>query len=217
MIKHVFFDFNGTIINDLDLCFNLLNEFLEEQGKEKVTKERYKDIFRFPIKEYYKLAGIDFDIESYESLSIKFIKEYQPASLKCGLYDAVIPTLKKLNEKNIKCYIISASEKNNLYEQCLSYDIVKYFVDILGIENIHAKSKVDIAVNYINEKKLNKDEVIFIGDTLHDVEVAKAMGVKPLLVSCGHQSVNVLKAANVKIYDDVSGVLEEIENEGISK
>ncbi len=210
MIKHVFFDFNGTIINDLDLCFNLLNEFLEEQGKEKVTKERYKDIFRFPIKEYYRLAGIDFDIESYESLSIKFINKYQPASLKCGLYKAVVPTLQKLNELGIKCYIISASEKHNLYEQCESYDIVKYFVDILGIENIHAKSKVDIAVNYIKEKNLNKDEVVFIGDTLHDVEVAKAMGAKPLLVSCGHQSVNVLKAANVKIYDDVSGVLEEI-------
>ena len=210
MIKHVFFDFNGTIINDLDLCFNLLNEFLEEQGKEKVTKERYKDIFRFPIKEYYKLAGIDFDIESYESLSIKFIKKYQPASLKCGLYDAVIPTLKKLNEMNIKCYIISASEKNNLIEQCESYDIVKYFVDILGIENIHAKSKVDIAVNYINDKKLNKDEVLFIGDTLHDKEVADAMGVKSCLVSCGHQSVNVLKNANVNIYSDVYGVLEEI-------
>jgi len=210
MIKHVFFDFNGTIIDDLNLCYDLLNEFLQEQGKEKISLERYKDIFRFPIKEYYKLAGIDFNIESYESLSIKFIKKYQPASLNCGLYDAVIPTLEKLNELGIKCYIISASEKNNLIEQCQSYDIVKYFVDILGIENIHAKSKVDIAVNYINEKNINKDEVLFIGDTLHDVEVAKAMGVKPLLVSCGHQSVKVLKNANVKIYDDVSGVLKEI-------
>ena len=111
---------------------------------------------------------------------------------------------------NIKCYIISASEKNNLIEQCESYDIVKYFVDILGIENIHAKSKVDIAVNYINDKKLNKDEVLFIGDTLHDKEVADAMGVKSCLVSCGHQSVNVLKNANVNIYSDVYGVLEEI-------
>ena len=211
MIKHVFFDFNGTIIDDLVLCYNLLNEILEEQGKEKVTLERYKDIFRFPIKEYYRLAGVDFDIESYESLSIKFIKKYQPASLNCGLYKAVIPTLEKLNELGIRCYIISASEKNNLIEQCESYDIVKYFVDILGIENIHAKSKVDIAVNYINEKKINKDEVIIIGDTLHDVEVANAMGVKPILVSCGHQSVKVLREANVPIYDDVSGVLKEIQ------
>lgn len=210
MIKHVFFDFNGTIIDDLKLCYDLLNEFLEGQGKQKISLERYKDIFRFPIKEYYKLAGIDFDMESYESLSIKFIKKYQPASLKCGLYSAVIPTLEKLNELGIKCYIISASEKNNLIEQCQSYDIVKYFVDILGIENIHAKSKVDIAVNYINEKAINKEEVIFIGDTLHDVEVANAMGVKPILVSCGHQSVKVLNEANVSIYDDVSGVLEEI-------
>ena len=210
MIKHVFFDFNGTIIDDLVLCYDLLNEFLEEQGKEKITLERYKDIFRFPIKEYYRLAGIDFEKESYESLSIKFIKKYQPASLKCGLYKEVVPTLKKLNELGIKCYIISASEKNNLIEQCQSYDIVKYFVDILGIENIHAKSKVDIAVNYINEKKLNKEEVLFIGDTLHDVEVAKAMGVKYALVSCGHQSLKVLKEANCPIYNDVSGVLEEI-------
>ena len=210
MIKHVFFDFNGTIINDLVLCYDLLNEFLIEQEKEKISLERYKDIFRFPIKEYYKLAGIDFNIESYESLSIKFIKKYQPASLECGLYDAVIPTLEKLNGKGIKCYIISASEKNNLIEQCKSYDIVKYFVDILGIENIHAKSKVDIAVNYINEKKLNKDEVLFIGDTLHDKEVADAMGVKSCLVSCGHQSIKVLNAAGVDIYDDVSGVLEEL-------
>ncbi len=210
MIKHVFFDFNGTIINDLVLCYDLLNEFLEEQGKEKISLERYKDIFRFPIKEYYRLAGIDFDKESYESLSIKFIKKYQPASLECGLYDAVIPTLEKLNGKGVKCYIISASEKNNLIEQCKSYDIVKYFVDILGIENIHAKSKIDIAVNYINEKKLNKDEVLFIGDTLHDKEVADAMGVKSCLVSCGHQSIKVLKAAGVDIYDDVSGVLEEL-------
>ncbi len=210
MIKHVFFDFNGTIIDDLKLCYDLLNEILEGQGKKPVTLERYKDIFRFPIKEYYRLAGVDFDIESYESLSIKFIEKYQPASLKCGLYKAVIPTLEKLNELGIKCYIISASEKNNLIEQCQSYDIVKYFVDILGIENIHAKSKVDIAVNYINEKKLNRDEVIFIGDTLHDVEVANAMGVQARLVSCGHQSIKVLKEANVPIYDDVSGILKEI-------
>ena len=45
MKKYIFLDFNGTIIDDVDLCLDLLNQILENQKKEKVSKERYKDIF----------------------------------------------------------------------------------------------------------------------------------------------------------------------------
>ena len=210
MIKHVFLDFNGTLINDIDLCLDLLNEFLNDQNKPSITKQRYKEIFTFPIKDYYRAAGIDFNIESYESLAIKFIKKYQPASLKCGLFDCVVPTLKKLKEKNIKIYLLSASEKHNLTEQCISYDIAKYFDAILGIDNIHAESKTKIGIDYIKNNKIDVSEAVFIGDTLHDFETANAMNISCRLVKCGHQDVARLKRANVKIYDDISGILEEI-------
>ncbi len=210
MIKHVFLDFNGTLINDIDLCLDLLNEFLNDQNKPSITKQRYKEIFTFPIKDYYRAAGIDFNIESYESLAIKFIKKYQPASLKCGLFDCVVPTLKKLKEKNIKIYLLSASEKHNLIEQCISYDIAKYFDAILGIDNIHAESKTKIGIDYIKNNKIDVNEAVFIGDTLHDFETANAMNISCRLVKCGHQDLDRLKKANVKIYDDISGILEEI-------
>ena len=210
MIKNIFFDFNGTLINDVDLCLELLNNILINQGKEPCSLEKYKNVFKFPIRQYYIDAGVDFNIESYESLAIKFINDYQPRSLECGLYNGVYKTLELLNEKGINCFILSASERNNLIEQCKSYDIVKYFKEILGIDNIHAQSKVNIAIDYINETKLNKDETIFIGDTLHDYEVAEAMGVKCYLVSCGHQSKEILSKANVTILDDINGIISEI-------
>ena len=210
MIKHVFLDFNGTLIDDIDLCLDLLNEFLNDQNKPSITKEKYKEVFTFPIKDYYLASGIDFNIESYESLAIKFIKKYQPASLKCGLFDCVVPTLKKLKEKGVKVYLLSASEKNNLIEQCISYDIAKYFDAILGIDNIHAESKTKIGLDFIKENNINPNEAIFVGDTLHDFEVANAMNISCRLVSCGHQSVDRLKQAGVKIYNDISGILEEI-------
>lgn len=209
MLKHIFFDFNGTLINDVDLCLDLLNKLLKSQNKPFVDMERYKNIFTFPIKKYYEAAGIDFNIESYESLAIKFIDEYQPKSLLCGLYPCVIETLKQLKAKGLKLYILSASEKNNLIEQCIHYDIAKYFDAILGIDNIEAKGKTDIAIEFVNNNHIKKDEAIFIGDTLHDYEVSKAMNIGCRLVSCGHQSKNVLKAANVKIYDDIYGLMEE--------
>jgi len=54
MIKHVFFDFNGTIIDDVDLCLNLLNEILRNQGKPVLDLDTYKHVFKFPIKDYYR-------------------------------------------------------------------------------------------------------------------------------------------------------------------
>ncbi|MGM9970289.1 MAG: HAD family hydrolase [Anaeroplasma sp.] len=204
MIKHIFFDFNGTLINDIDLCIELLNDLLKGQNKKPVSKEKYKEIFTFPIKEYYLRAGVDFNIESYESLAIKFIECYQPRSLQCGLFDGVVDTLKYLKQKGIHQYILSASERNNLLEQCKYYQIDNLFDAILGIDDIHASSKVEVAINFMKMTGINPSEAVFIGDTLHDFEVANAMGVMCILVSCGHQSINVLKKSNVKIISDVS-------------
>ena len=99
MQKHIFFDFNGTIINDLDLCLDLLNQILTKQNKPTLSMEEYKNVFTFPIRDYYIAAGVDFNIESYESLAKWFIKEYQPASMKCGLFEGIVDTFKYLKEQ----------------------------------------------------------------------------------------------------------------------
>lgn len=208
MIKHIFFDFNGTLIDDVDLCLELLNDLLKYQNKPVVDIDKYKEIFTFPIKDYYIAAGIDFNKDSFEDLSVKFINEYQPRSLECGLFSDVIPTLEKLKNENISTYILSASEKNNLLEQCKFYNLIPLFDDILGIDNIHAGGKVDIAKEFMKKSNINPNEALFIGDTLHDNEVAKAMGVECRLVSRGHQSVNVLKRSNACIYQTLHDAVE---------
>ena len=45
---------------------------------------------------------------------------------------------------------------------------------------------------------------LFIGDTLHDLEVANAMKAECMLVSCGHQSYEVLSKGNVKIIETIN-------------
>jgi phosphoglycolate phosphatase len=213
MIKHVFFDFNGTIIDDLDLCLELLNDILKKHNRPLVDINRYKDIFTFPIRDYYVAAGVDFNQDSYEDLAIDFIAKYQPRSLKCGLFKGLEDAFKELNEMGISCYILSASQRSNLYEQCEAFGIVKYFKDILGIDNIHAASKVHIGIDYIKESNINPDEAIFVGDTTHDYEVAEAMGLRCYLVACGHQSKNKLKEVSAPIINTTSDILDVIKKE----
>lgn len=212
MKKYIFLDFNGTIIDDVDLCLDLLNDILKKQNKKLVTKEQYKDIFTFPVRKYYELAGVDFKLESFESLADKFIASYQPLSLKCDLYPNSMMAFQKLKEKGYHLVILSASERNNLLEQCRSFGIVSYFDAILGIDNIHAASKVGIALKYMEEQKIEGKDILFVGDTLHDLEVAKAMGAECMLVSCGHQSVSVLEQGNVPILPNIYALVDLLED-----
>lgn len=212
MIKYVFFDFNGTIIDDVDLCLDLLNDILREQHKKEVSLEEYKNIFTFPIRRYYELAGVDFNIESYESLAIKFIEKYQPASYNCNLYPGIRDVVEFLHSKGIKCVILSASEINNLKDQCEKFKIDTLFDDILGISNIHAASKVGIAKDYFKLHDIKPNEAIFIGDTLHDEEVATSLNVKSFLVPNGHQSYEVLSSGKSQILSDIRCLKDDYEN-----
>lgn len=213
MKKYIFFDFNGTIIDDVDLCLEILNDLLKKQNKPLVTRQRYKEIFTFPVKKYYELAGIDFSLNSFEELAVEFIDAYQPRSLSCGLYPNAKQVFQALKDKGYHLVILSASEKKNLLEQCDAYEITSYFDAILGIDNIHAESKVQIALNYMKDQAIQGKDVLFIGDTLHDLEVAYAMEAECTLVSCGHQSKEVLASGGVPILSSISDVLGYLSEE----
>ena len=84
-------------------------------------------------------------------------------------------------------------------------DILDMFDEVLGIDNIYATSKLPIGLEFIKDKDPN--ECLMIGDTLHDGEVARAMGVECVLVANGHQSKDVLCQSGLMVYDDIREVL----------
>ena len=203
--KYVIFDFNGTILDDVDLCLNLLNEMLEMCHHAPCSKEKYKQIFTFPIIEYYKKAGFNFEVDSFEELASYFIKKYQPASYKCKLNDHLIELLDYLKSKNIGIICLSASERNNLIDQLEVFKIDHYFDAILGTGDIYAKSKLDIAKNYFEKEDINAKECLFIGDTLHDLEIANHLHAPCLLVDFGHQDRSLFEKEKANI---ISSFLE---------
>lgn len=206
--KYIVFDFNGTIIDDVDLCIKILNIMLINHHHEPVTKEKYLDIFTFPIIDYYKLAGFDFSVDSFEELTQEFILMYQKASLKCMMFPNVVETLDYLNKQGYHLLLLSASQRDNLICQTDAFNITNYFDDILGLDNLHATSKIALAKLYFDEKKINPSDIIIIGDSIHDFEVANNLGTDCILVSQGHQSKKVLAGVNTKIVNNFYELLK---------
>ena len=65
--KYVIWDFNGTIIDDVDVSFRAANILLEEYGLKKISShDEYRGMLCFPVIDYYRKLGFDFDKIDYK-------------------------------------------------------------------------------------------------------------------------------------------------------
>jgi len=164
----------------------------------------YHQVFSFPVIDYYRKIGFDFEKEPFEDLAVEYIDSYYSGSF--TLHENAEEVLSRIHEKGIKQVILSASEINNLKKQLSVFDIEKYFDEILGISDIYAGSKTEIGLEFI--KKANVEKALLIGDTEHDFETACALGADCVLISNGHQSREKLIALGVPVLKNISDILE---------
>lgn len=202
--KHIIWDWNGTLLNDVDYSKNIINSILSDNDLPKLSLQKYREIFTFPIEDYYIAAGLDFSKTSFEILGRNFIDEYESKKLTCNLYDNAVNVLSLIHKKGITQSVLSAYLHENLVKILDHYGLTKYFDYVNGLDNIYAGSKVNIGLKLIEKINLPGDEILFIGDTLHDAEVANAMGVDCVLIANGHQVKEKLILKHDKVFEDLN-------------
>ena len=108
-ITTIVWDWNGTLLDDVELCMTSINRLLQEHHLPQLDHEHYQRVFQFPIIEYYRKAGFDFEQESFESLAHRYMRYYQPRSLNCSLYAHAQDVLRSFQEKGKRQVLLSAS------------------------------------------------------------------------------------------------------------
>lgn len=205
--RYVFWDFNGTLLNDVSICIRSMNTLLEERKMPLLTPEQYRQVFGFPVKDYYERIGFNFHSESFETLSQGFITAYYKHLPQAKLYTSARLVLSKLQNQQKQQVILSAMEHTALNQLVGDYQIRHFFSDVLGIENNYASSKTHIGQKYIADNNLVPSEGIFIGDSTHDYEVAAALGMPAILVADGHQSKNRLVQTGAFVVNNLEELL----------
>ncbi|HCY77788.1 MAG TPA: HAD family hydrolase [Ignavibacteriales bacterium] len=201
--RHIIWDWNGTLLNDVDFCRKIINKILIQYNLNELSLERYKEIFTFPVENYYKAAGLDFTKTSFKVLGKIFIDEYELNRHQCSLYSDSIDLLSSIHQKGIKQSVLSAYKQESLIKILDEYSLTQYFDFIIGSDNIYAGGKTHLGLNLIKKLDIKKDEILFIGDTLHDYEVAVAMGVNSILIADGHQSKEKLNVNGILVLDNL--------------
>ena len=204
--RHIIWDWNGTLLDDLDLCVDVMNGLLGRRGLPLLDRARYLRLFDFPVRTYYERLGFDFDRDSFETLSVEFISAYDARRWGCQLQSGAQTILGSLQSAGVTQSVLSAYRQETLQEIVGHFGLTPRFKRILGLANIYAHSKTELGRNWVAELGLPPGEILLIGDTLHDLDVAQAIGVDCVLVACGHHPEARLRSRTDRVLADLSGL-----------
>ncbi len=186
--EHIIWDWNGTLLDDAKICVDVLNIILKRYGKPPVSYEEYRDEFDFPVKDYYTQLGFDFSVESFDEIAGVYLSEYNKKRFECRLHDGAADVLKSCARRGITQSILSAYPQDMLEEIVDFFGIRPFFVRLLGLEDTYAGGKLENGKKLITELGIDNRHILLIGDTIHDFDVAKAIGTDCVLISHGHHS-----------------------------
>lgn len=210
--KLLVWDWNGTIIDDMEFTYSIENEMLKRRGLKTIPdRDFYLNNFGFPIKDYYVKLGYDFSVYPYEELAAEFHALYTEGFTSCPLRKGAIDALEAVRAAGIPQTLLSASEQSRLVEQTAHYGVGPYFLELLGLTDDFAHSKVDRAKAYIQNHGIDVKDVLFVGDTDHDFAAASSVGCRCVLMTGGHQGRKRLEACGVPVFDGFDELLHYIE------
>lgn len=184
----IIWDWNGTLLSDVDIAVAIINQLLEVRALKPISQAHYLEVFTFPVRDYYEQIGFDLKNEPFDIPAFQFITSYNKAVQWCALHPEALPALQRLQNLGCRQFILSAMEQQQLEKTVAQNKISTFFEDLCGLNDHFATSKVDIGRNLIVSKRLNPESTLLIGDTIHDFEVAQAIGCNCILIANGHQS-----------------------------
>ena len=207
-MKHVIWDWNGTLLDDADLCVEVMNAVLGKRGLPELTLQKYADFFRFPVRDYYRDLGFDFDRESFEVVGTEFIEGYSAIESRSGLREHALDVLHGVTKLGLTQSVLSASQRTRLEQQVKRLNLDAHFTALVGLEDHYAHGKVELGRAWMRKSGIDPKATVLVGDTDHDLEVAKALGVECVLIPSGHQSEERLAKLGATVVKNLRGVLE---------
>jgi len=199
--EHVIWDWNGTLLNDVALCLDVMNGMLRRRTMREIDSASYREVFDFPVRDYYRRLGFDFAAEPFEQLAIEYCEEYDSRVSECVLHRDAVRVINAIGTGAAVQSVLSSCEQRALETALGGFDLFGRFEQVIGQSNRHATGKLEAGRALIQDSRIAVSSTVLIGDTLHDYEVARDLGVACILVANGHHSRRRLEAVHKPVVD----------------
>ena len=180
--KAVVFDFDGTLSNSFPLVAQKITEAIAMFRKEELTEEENNSIYG-PTEEGIILKLIKDKGEAKECFLryLDLYNEYHEELLP-DFIPGIRELLEDLNKRNIPVYLLTGRSKESTMITLTKFNAFKYFKAIYT-GGLYGEVKEELLNELASIHHYNKEDLVYIGDSLHDVPQCRRANVDIISVS----------------------------------
>ena len=212
MYKAVLFDLDGTLTDSGEGITRCVAYALEKLGRPQEDLEKLRVFVGPPLKDMFmSFAGLT------EEEALEAIRYYRERFVPIGIYEnSVYPgieeVLSTLQKKGYRLAIASSKPETFVHTVLSYFSIEDYFEVIVGAEldgrRATKEEAIEEAIRRLDmEGKV--DQILMVGDTVYDVQGAKALGMDVLAVSYGYgEREDLIQSGPTALADSPDGILD---------
>ena len=203
----VFWDWNGTLVNDAPVLCDSFNRILVNRGVSPISLERYREMYRHPIHSMYQEAGVDLIQHPFEQIAEEWHEHYCEHASAIRLHHDSLDVLRTLQGRGTRQMVLSALPRQLLVKLVRSHAVEDFFEQVTGIDDNRADTKVHEGVALVRRLGIKGSDVTIIGDSSHDVDVARELKANCILVARGAESRARLEPHGYPVLDSFADII----------
>lgn len=201
----ILFDFDGTIANTLESIIGIMNKLSDEFGFKKIQENQVEYLRgKHPLE---ILRSLEISLFKLPFVVRKARKEINSHIAFLSPTVDLLPILKYLKKNKFRIGLVTSNTEENV-RKFLHANELDVFDLFYTTKKIFGKDRTISKI--INDLKLEKSQVFFIGDEIRDVEAGKKAGVRTIGVSWGYNTREALRRGNPDFLIDSPKELEKI-------
>lgn len=196
--KNLIFDFDGTIVDSLDLLVDIYNKICFRYNCFPVDMSDKKELMNKRPQEFLKKYRINYFKLPIIALGVK--KEFKKRVKDVKIFPGISQSLWALKEKGFNLFILTSNSKKVVGLFLKNNNLESLFDSVYSSSNVFGKDKS--IRRFLRDSKMFKEEVIYIGDETRDVEAMRRAGIPIFSVGWGFNSKeSLLKLNPDKFFD----------------
>ena len=208
-MKHIIWDWNGTLLNDLPLMLDAVNHTVTEIGLRQITLDDYRTFYTRPVKRFYdQIADREITDDEFALIDRLFHEFYHSRVHQARLADHAHGVLAEIDASDHSQSLLSMAPNDELQMALGLFDVKQYFPIAQGNTGLPGGFKARHLANHLHDLGVDPRSVTMIGDTVDDANAAIENGIDSVLYDDGSHHRADLEAVGVPIADSLVSAAE---------
>lgn len=200
MKRHIVWDWNGTLLDDLAVVVEAVNAGLISVGVDPIDADGYRTHYTRPVSRFYaSLLGRPVRTDEWQALNEVFHQAYFGKVDTVGLTVDARRALDLVHAAGATQSVLSMAPHDHLVPIVMEHRLHEYFTAVRGSAGNRGEVKAESLEAHLTEVVREAGDVVVIGDTPDDVAAARHVGAAAVLYDGGSHHLSDLKAVGVPV------------------